>query len=131
MRNPILFLLLFSINLFSQNAELGKVTKSELEEKFCPNDSSAVAAILFEKGMTFFDYDQDDLLLPFNFYLKNQSILEIPRKQLFILPREDINCVNLIFLEARAERFSIYKVKLDRKRTNVSLLDLEDFDLLD
>ncbi len=60
MRNSILFLLLFSINLFSQNAELGKVTKSELEEKFCPNDSSAVAAILFEKGMTFFDYDQDD-----------------------------------------------------------------------
>ncbi len=57
MKNSLLFFLLFSINLFSQNIELGKVTKSELEEKFCPNDSSAVAAILFNKGKVSFNLD--------------------------------------------------------------------------
>lgn len=57
MKNSILLLLFLSINLFSQNTELGKVTKSELEEKFYPNDSSAVAAILFNKGKVSFNLD--------------------------------------------------------------------------
>jgi len=57
MRILILFLLFFSINLYSQNTELGKVTKLELEEKFYPSDSSAVAAILFTKGKVSFDLD--------------------------------------------------------------------------
>ncbi|WP_396158505.1 DUF3857 domain-containing protein [Flavobacterium sp.] len=52
---------LFSITVcFSQNHELGKVTLQELQEKVCPSDSSAVAAILFNVGKTSFEYSGDE-----------------------------------------------------------------------
>lgn len=42
---------------FSQkNLELGKVTVAELNEKMHPIDTSAVAAVLFQVGRTFFEY---------------------------------------------------------------------------
>ena len=42
---------------FSQkNLELGKVTVEELNEKRHPIDTSAVAAVLFQEGRTYFDY---------------------------------------------------------------------------
>ena len=47
----------FTIHLAAQNLELDKVTKTELEEKFNPSDSSAVATILFKKATTKFNYD--------------------------------------------------------------------------
>jgi hypothetical protein len=55
-----IFLLSFfiSINVIAQNRDLGKVTIQELEEKVCPIDSSAVAAILFSTGDVRFDYTQ-------------------------------------------------------------------------
>ncbi len=48
---------IFSNSLFAQDYELGKVTKTQLEEKFHPTDSSAVAAFLFKKAITKFKYD--------------------------------------------------------------------------
>jgi len=56
----ILFVLLGCAKNYAQKRELGNVTIEELKEKICPKDSSAVAAILFEKGKTFFDYKQND-----------------------------------------------------------------------
>ncbi len=53
-------ILLFSPKIISQEFKLGKVTIAELEQKVHPKDSSAVAAILFEKGQNVFDYDQDN-----------------------------------------------------------------------
>ncbi|MFC0780483.1 DUF3857 domain-containing protein [Flavobacterium sp. HJSW_4] len=53
-------ILLFSPKIISQEFKLGKVTVAELEQKVHPKDSSAVAAILFEKGQNTFDYDQDN-----------------------------------------------------------------------
>lgn len=50
--------LIMSINSFAQKQELGKVTIDELKEKRNPNDTSAVATILFEKGKVYFDYSQ-------------------------------------------------------------------------
>ena len=47
-----------SIQVHGQNFELEKVTKVELEEKVHPTDSSAVAAILFKKAKTKFNYSQ-------------------------------------------------------------------------
>ena len=44
----------------AQNFELGKVSIGELQEKLHPKDSSAVAAVLFEKGKTSFEYSQND-----------------------------------------------------------------------
>ena len=52
----LLLLILFS-NSYAQKFEFGKVSNAELEEKLHPIDSSAVAAILFNKASTFFGYD--------------------------------------------------------------------------
>jgi hypothetical protein len=56
----IILILLFPILTFAQKRELGEVTISELQESKHPNDTSAVAAILFEKGKTTFHYSSDD-----------------------------------------------------------------------
>ncbi|PZR19028.1 MAG: transglutaminase [Flavobacterium psychrophilum] len=42
--------------LLAQQFELGKVTKNELLERHHPADTSASAAILYEKGKTYFKY---------------------------------------------------------------------------
>ncbi|MEC4004686.1 DUF3857 domain-containing protein [Flavobacterium sp. SUN052] len=63
--------LLFAIPVFGQNFELEKVTKSELEEKVHPRDSSAVAAILFKKAKTKFNYsDKNGFSLETEFTIK-------------------------------------------------------------
>lgn len=58
MKKLILALILPAM-MFSQKRELGEVTVKELEEKRHPVDTSAVAAILYEKGKTIFDYNSD------------------------------------------------------------------------
>jgi hypothetical protein len=52
-------ILIFLVVLSSkaQDFRLGKVSIEELKEKVHPKDSSAVAAILYKKGRTYFDYD--------------------------------------------------------------------------
>jgi Domain of Unknown Function with PDB structure (DUF3857) len=59
-----LFSLTLSIVFISfsnaQKFELGKVTVSELQEKTHPKDTSAVAAVLFNVGKTYFEYRQND-----------------------------------------------------------------------
>ncbi len=52
--------LLFPVLIFAQDYELGKVAVSELSQKKHPTDTSAVAAVLFEKGKTIFDYSPED-----------------------------------------------------------------------
>ncbi len=55
-----LFIFLFSfLKLNAQNFELGKVSIAELKEKLHPEDSSAVAAILFKNGKTSFEYTKN------------------------------------------------------------------------
>lgn len=56
----ILLLGLVSLPVLSQKMELGEVTIEELKEKKHSKDSSAVAAVLFEKGKTFFEYKQGE-----------------------------------------------------------------------
>ncbi|MFV8322307.1 DUF3857 domain-containing protein [Flavobacterium sp. LS2R12] len=55
-----LFLVLFVLDTNAQEFKLGKVSIEELQEKNNPTDSTAVAAILFEKGAVDFEYSQDD-----------------------------------------------------------------------
>jgi len=53
--------LFFGLNSnYAQKRELGNVTIDELKEKSHPKDSSAVAAVLFEKGKSYFEYRQDE-----------------------------------------------------------------------
>jgi len=55
----LVFIAAFNSNTIAQNFELGKVSKSELEEKTYANDTSAPAAILFNKAKTSFKYYHD------------------------------------------------------------------------
>ncbi|WP_316633278.1 DUF3857 domain-containing protein [uncultured Flavobacterium sp.] len=55
----VLFLFITGLKMTAQNYELGKVSIEELKEKSHPKDTSAVAAIIFEKGQNTFEYDQD------------------------------------------------------------------------
>lgn len=60
MKIKLLIHFLLSIYILNANAQefkLGKVSIKELEEKAHPNDTTAAAAILFNKARTFFTYD--------------------------------------------------------------------------
>lgn len=60
MKIKLVFAVLFVVSFLKINAqkfELGKVSVAELEEKVHPIDTTAVAAILFNKARTFFTYD--------------------------------------------------------------------------
>jgi transglutaminase-like putative cysteine protease len=60
MKIRIFLVLLFGVlflNVNAQSSKLGKVSVAELEEKVHPVDSSATAAILYNKARTFFSYD--------------------------------------------------------------------------
>lgn len=54
------FIALFYFNMNAQEFKLGKVSVAELEEKMHPKDTAAVAAILFKKGETSFEYSQNE-----------------------------------------------------------------------
>ena len=56
MKKIIILILLTSFTSFAQKRELGKVTVEELNEKVCPIDSSAAAAVLFDIGEVRFEY---------------------------------------------------------------------------
>ncbi|HEY4616899.1 MAG TPA: DUF3857 domain-containing protein [Flavobacterium sp.] len=56
----LLFVATSFSNLKAQEFELGKVSVAELQQKKHPVDTTAVAAILFEKGKVSFEYSQED-----------------------------------------------------------------------
>lgn len=56
----LILLFLLSFKGISQKNELGKVTIDELKERNHPSDTSAVAAILFEKGQSYFSFKQNE-----------------------------------------------------------------------
>lgn len=66
------FLILSFLNGRAQEFKLGKVSIKELEEKVHPNDTTAAAAILFNKARTFFTYDAKD-----GFSIKTENTFRI------------------------------------------------------
>ncbi len=56
----VLFVLFLFSKANAQEFKLGKVSVAELQEKEHPKDPSAVAAILFKKGETRFEYTEND-----------------------------------------------------------------------
>ena len=58
-KSAFILSLLFSFSMLqAQKFELGKVSIAELQEKVHPKDTAAVAAVLFEIGRNFFEYNQ-------------------------------------------------------------------------
>ncbi|MDQ1167650.1 DUF3857 domain-containing protein [Flavobacterium sp. SORGH_AS_0622] len=53
-------ILLIAPKAISQDFRLGKVSVAELEQKAHPKDTSAVAAILYKKGVSRMEFDQND-----------------------------------------------------------------------
>ncbi|MCV2487460.1 DUF3857 domain-containing protein [Flavobacterium sp. SH_e] len=53
-------ILLIAPKAISQEFKLGKVSVAELEQKVHPKDTSAVAAVLYKKGVSRMEYDQND-----------------------------------------------------------------------
>jgi len=53
----LLLCLLLSVGALAQKFEPGKVSVKELEQKVYPNDTTAAAAILYNKGRSYFKYD--------------------------------------------------------------------------
>lgn len=53
-------ILLIAPKAISQEFKLGKVSVAELEQKVHPKDTSAVAAVLYKKGISKMEYDQND-----------------------------------------------------------------------
>ncbi|MDP5197952.1 DUF3857 domain-containing protein [Flavobacterium sp. DG2-3] len=53
-------ILLIAPKAISQEFKLGKVSVAELEQKVHPKDTAAVAAILYKKGVSRMEYDQND-----------------------------------------------------------------------
>ncbi|WP_445452869.1 transglutaminase domain-containing protein [Flavobacterium sp. 25HG05S-40] len=78
LQQTIIFLILISYNAFGQKSELDKVTKEELLEKRCPNDTNAAAAFLFKKAKTKFKYAIDN---GFVSYTEFQIKLKIYKKE--------------------------------------------------
>lgn len=58
--SSLILLVLFSYSIHAQEFKLGKVSIAELEQKVHPKDSSAVAAILFKKGQTSFQFSEHE-----------------------------------------------------------------------
>lgn len=56
----LLLAIIFSMSIYAQKYELGKVTIDELNQKSHATDTSAVAAILFKKGDVSFEYSQQN-----------------------------------------------------------------------
>ena len=59
----ILFFYFSFFNLTAQEFKLGKVSVAELEQKVHPKDTSAVAAILYKKGKSSIEYNNDGFVL--------------------------------------------------------------------
>lgn len=119
----LLSLFLFtSLSVCSQNMELAKVSLSELQEKTHPKDSSAVAAILYKKGRTFFTYDyrngfsmNHEFTYRIKIYKKeglDWATFEVP----YYIGYENLNDDYLSFYDAATynlENGSIVKTKLN------------------
>ncbi|HWS60844.1 MAG TPA: DUF3857 domain-containing protein [Flavobacterium sp.] len=71
-----LFVVVF-LNANAQEFKLGKVSEKELEEKVYPNDTTASAAILFNKARTYFKYD---IKFGFSIVTENSFRIKIYKK---------------------------------------------------
>ncbi|CAN1574170.1 Domain of unknown function DUF3857 [Flavobacteriaceae bacterium] len=70
--------LLFCFNANAQEFKLGKVSIAELEQKAHPKDTAAVAAILFKKGETRFEFSQSE---GFVMYTEVDTRIKIYKKE--------------------------------------------------
>ena len=119
-------LIFTSMKTKAQNYELGKVTISELEEKFNPKDTTASATILFKKAKTFFTYNIKTGFTANHVYeykikiYKKEGLSWANQKVRYYVGYENMNKDQLEFSNAltyNLENGSIVKTKLDGQGT--------------
>ncbi|WP_348799851.1 DUF3857 domain-containing protein [Flavobacterium adhaerens] len=113
-------------NSTAQEYKLGKVTVAELQQKVHPKDSSAVAAILFKKGRTYFSYKDKigfsaihECEIKIKIY-KKEGLEWANQRVKFYVGYENINNDQLAFSDAvtyNLEKGSIVKTKLESQGT--------------
>jgi len=120
----LFFLICNSFIINAQKFELGKVSIAELKEKQHPKDTSAVAAILFKKGRTFYTYSKDAGFSASHVYefkikiYKKEGLEWANQKVRFYVGYENLNEDKLEFSEAvtyNLENGSIVKTNLDNQ----------------
>lgn len=84
----LLFLVIANNSSYAQKRELGNVTIEELKEKVHPKDSAAVAAVLFEKGRTSFEYKQGE---GFTIITEVETKIKIYKKEGYEWANEEIS----------------------------------------
>ena len=91
MKKSIIALLMcvFTTVTIAQNYKFGKVSKSELEEKFYPLDSTADAAYLHKYRRTYYDYNKTDGA--FNVVMKRVRLLKVNYQKRTFLKKKRIN----------------------------------------
>ncbi|MFC5682636.1 DUF3857 domain-containing protein [Flavobacterium sp. MAHUQ-51] len=127
-----LLFLLFALQFQAQDFKLGKVSISELQEKVHPKDSSAVAAILYKKGRTYFTYDyrngfvmNHEFIYRIKIYKKeglDWGTFEVP----YFIGYENMNDDYLSFDEAATynlENGEIVKTKLNSESSFKTKID--------
>ena len=122
----ILFLVLSFFNSNAQKFELGKVSLKELQEKTCPSDTNAVAAILYNKAKTTFIYDIKkgfSVVHEYEFRIKiykTEGLNWANKKVSYYIGYENINADILKFSNAvtyNIENGAIIKTKLNGEGT--------------
>jgi hypothetical protein len=125
MKKIIVFLLfLTGVSVWSQKYKFGKVSKAELEEKICSQDSTANAAILYSERISHFDYSgAEGFIIVEDYYVRikiyNKEGFEKATKEILLFKnkkaQESIN--SLKAKTYNLENGKIVKTKL--KRSNI------------
>lgn len=120
----VVFLIFSNLEINAQNYELEKVTVAELQEKVCPQDSAAPAAILFKKARTFFTFTSDAGFSANHVYefkikiYKKEGLSWADQKVRFYIGYENLKEDRLEFSNAATynlENGKIVKTKLDNQ----------------
>lgn len=120
----VAFLIFSASKISAQNYELEKVTIAELQEKVCPKDSAAPAAILFKKARTFFTFTRDAGFSANHVYefkikiYKKEGLSWADQKVRFYIGYENLKEDRLEFSNAvtyNLENGKIVKTKLDNQ----------------
>ena len=120
---PIFFILSFSLTVFSQDYDFGKVSKEELEEKFDPLDSSASAVYLYKNRKTFFEYKQEE---GFVLITEIQDRIKIYNKEGFEYATKEVGLYKYKSDEEKISGLKAYTYNLINEKVEDTKLDKKD-----
>ncbi|PAM92577.1 transglutaminase [Flavobacterium sp. IR1] len=107
--SSILIFILFITSGFAQDFRLGKVSSAELLEKFHPKDTTASAAVLYEKGKSRIEYDVNDGFIT---VLEVEARIKIYKKGGYDLANKSVLYQNVTGLVEKVSFSDVYTYNL-------------------